>query len=84
LDCSGGTKIEKRTGEGARTFVIEKKTPIIEILRRWPEARRVFASHGMACVGCMGASTETVESGAKMHGIDVDRLLRELNAACGK
>lgn len=64
--------------------MIEKKTPIIEVLRRWPEARRVFAIHGMGCVGCMGASAETVESGAKMHGIDVDSLLRELNAACAK
>jgi len=59
--------------------VVTKGTPIIEVLRSIPQAREIFARHGMGCIGCMGSATETVESGAKMHGINVDALLKELN-----
>ncbi len=60
--------------------MIEKNTPIMEILRLNPRAREIFARHGMGCIGCLASTTETLENGAKMHGINVDALLRELNA----
>ncbi len=52
---------------------------MMEALQADPRAREVFAAHGMGCIGCMGVSMETVEEGAKMHGIDPDIVLRELN-----
>lgn len=61
--------------------MITKKTAIIEVLRSHPLARDIFAKHGMGCIGCMGATTETIENGAKMHDIDLDALLKELNEA---
>ncbi|WP_371370942.1 DUF1858 domain-containing protein [Sporomusa aerivorans] len=60
--------------------MFNKSTPIIEALRAHPEARKVFAKHGMGCIGCMGSLTETIENGARMHDIDVEALLTELNA----
>ncbi len=60
--------------------MVNKSTPIIEALRSHPEARRIFAKHGMGCIGCMGSLTETIENGAKMHDIDIEALLAELNA----
>ncbi len=62
-------------------MVITKSTAIMEILRLNPRAREILASHGMGCIGCLASSTETVENGAKMHGIDLGILLRELNDA---
>lgn len=56
-----------------------KDTPIIEVLRRLPAAREVFARHGMSCIGCMGAASETVAGGARVHDVDADKLLAELN-----
>jgi len=32
----------------------------------------------------MGALFETVEQGAQMHGVDVDKLLKELNEQAEK
>jgi len=61
--------------------LITKDTPIMEILRLNPRAREIFARHGMGCIGCLASSTETLENGAKMHNINVDTLLVELNAA---
>ncbi|WP_054258426.1 DUF1858 domain-containing protein [Propionispora sp. 2/2-37] len=56
-----------------------KNTPIIEALRSHPMAREIFALHGMGCIGCMGSNQETIGNGAKMHNIDVEALLKELN-----
>ena len=33
----------------------------------------------MGCIGCMGVSMESVEDGAKMHGIDPSAVVAELN-----
>ena len=59
--------------------MITRDTLIIEVLRRNPEAREVFARHGMGCIGCMGAAEETVAGGARMHAVDVEKLLRDLD-----
>lgn len=56
-----------------------KDTMIIDVLRTHPQARAIFAAHGMGCIGCMGSEAETIENGARMHGIDVQALLAELN-----
>jgi hybrid cluster-associated redox disulfide protein len=60
--------------------MIDKNTPIIEVLRAYPEARNIFVKHGMGCIGCMGAVSESIENGAKMHDIDINSLLKELQA----
>ncbi len=60
--------------------MITRTTTIIEVLRSHPLARDVFTKHGMGCIGCMGATTETIENGAKMHDINVEALLKDLNA----
>jgi len=52
---------------------------MMEALQADPRAREVFAAHGMGCVGCMGVSMESIEDGAKMHGIDPEVVLSELN-----
>ena len=51
----------------------------MEALQADPRARDVFAAHGMGCVGCMGVGLESVENGAKMHGVDPETVVEELN-----
>lgn len=52
---------------------------IMEALQADPRAREVFTAYGMGCTGCMGVSMESIEDGAKMHGIDPEVILAELN-----
>ena len=52
---------------------------IIEVLQADPRTRDVFVAFGMGCIGCMGVSMESIEDGAKMHGIAVETVLAELN-----
>ncbi|RLJ03277.1 MAG: disulfide oxidoreductase [Candidatus Aenigmatarchaeota archaeon] len=60
---------------------IKKDMSIGEIVARWPETVEVFFRNGLHCVGCHIASFETLEDGARAHGIDLKKLLKELNEA---
>ncbi|HOG45712.1 MAG TPA: DUF1858 domain-containing protein [Anaerolineae bacterium] len=41
----------------------------------------VFLAHGLMCFGCAVARFENIEQGAIAHGIDVEALVKDLNAA---
>lgn len=51
----------------------------MEALQADPRVRDVFVAYGMGCVGCMGVSMESIEDGARMHGLDPDAVVAELN-----
>lgn len=57
---------------------ITKDTSIFDALQSHAKAKDVFAEFGMECLGCMGVG-ESIESGARMHGVDVDLLVKRLN-----
>lgn len=58
--------------------MITKDSMIIDVIREFPEATKVFERFDMGCVGCMGMASETIEDGAKMHRIPIEKLLSEL------
>lgn len=44
----------------------------------------IMLDHGMHCIGCCGASFESLEQGCKAHGMDdekIDKLVEDLNKA---
>lgn len=53
---------------------------IMEIIEKNPNAVSVFQKHGLGCIGCMAAHYETVEEGARAHGLDIEKLMSDLNA----
>ena len=59
---------------------ITENTTIFEAIQLNPKAGDILMSHGMHCLGCAIAHGETIEEAAMVHGIDVDELLKELNA----
>ncbi|QCX32807.1 DUF1858 domain-containing protein [Caloramator sp. E03] len=64
--------------------MITKDMPITDIVSKYPETVEVFASYGMGCIGCMAARFENLEQGAMAHGIDVNKLVEDLNAKIKK
>jgi hybrid cluster-associated redox disulfide protein len=62
-------------------MTISKEMPIRQIVQTYPQTVRVFLSHGLMCIGCAAARFENLEQGAMAHGIDVEELLKDLNAA---
>lgn len=64
--------------------IITKDMTLGEVARNYPETVEVFLKHGLPCAMCHVAFVETIEEGAKGHGIKLDLLLKELNKAIKK
>lgn len=58
---------------------ITKEMSIEEAITVHPKVVEVFNKYHMGCFTCMGATAESIESGAQMHGIDVNQLVTDLN-----
>ncbi len=52
---------------------------IMEVLRMDPGVAPIFMKHGLHCLGCPGATMESIHDAGLVHGIDVDVLVSELN-----
>ncbi len=59
---------------------ITKEMAIGEIVQAYPQTVGVFFAHGLMCIGCAAARFENLEQGAIAHGIDIEALLKDLNA----
>lgn len=60
---------------------ITRDMPIGDVVQNYPQTIEVFLKHGLMCFGCAIARFENVEQGAAAHGIDVEALMQDLNAA---
>ena len=63
---------------------ITGKMKLREVIEKYPETFRVFHEYGIHCIGCAMAAFETVEAGAKAHGIDAKKFVADLNKAVKK
>ena len=58
---------------------ITKDKTFAELIQADKGAAEKLADRGLFCGGCPMAQFETIENGAKAHGVDVDELIKELN-----
>ncbi|EKE04173.1 MAG: hypothetical protein ACD_20C00098G0001 [uncultured bacterium] len=63
---------------------VTKDMSIIDIVQNYPESIEVFAKNGLGCIGCAAARYENLEAGAKVHGIDPDQLVADINEVIEK
>ena len=59
---------------------VTKEMNILEIVQKFPESIEVFQKYGLGCVGCAAARFENLEAGARVHGFDPDKMVKEINA----
>jgi hybrid cluster-associated redox disulfide protein len=60
---------------------ITKEMTIGEIIKKYPNAIFVFMNYGLHCVGCPLAQNDTLEGAARLHHLDLEKLLEDLNKA---
>jgi hybrid cluster-associated redox disulfide protein len=63
---------------------IRRDTPIGELVMNYPSAVAVLFERGFHCIGCSLSAYETLEEGARVHGMDdagIDALVEELRKA---
>ncbi len=62
---------------------IQKTMTFGELVRNFPESAPILAEYGMHCIGCHIGISETIEEGARAHGLsddDIRNLMTRLNA----
>lgn len=52
---------------------------IADVLRLDKGTVPIFLNSGMHCLGCPSSSGESIEDACAVHGIDPDKLIKELN-----
>lgn len=61
---------------------INKDMTFGELLQNYPKAGPILMGYGLHCVGCHIGVTETIEQGARAHGIseeNIEKMITELN-----
>ena len=54
---------------------------ISEVVKKYPKTTFVFMDYGLHCIGCPAAPNETIEEAVKLHRIDLQKILSDLNEA---
>jgi len=60
---------------------ITKDMALGEVIGKHPETIEIFLKYGLHCIGCGMAAMESIDDGAKAHGINVEDLIKDLNKA---
>ena len=59
---------------------VTKEMNIMDIVQAYPQSIEVFQRYGLGCIGCAAARFENLEAGAKVHGVDPEEMVAEINA----
>ena len=81
------TSLKKAKSAKTGKELITKGMNINEIVSNHPSTIEVFFKHGFYCVGCQAAAFESLEQGAKAHGMSdeiIDQMVKEMNEAAQK
>jgi len=72
---------QKKEEKPAKEGPITRDMNIVEMVQKHPETTGVLMKYGFHCLGCVAAQFETIGQGAEAHGIDVAKLIGDLNKA---
>ena len=75
-----GGKCLAKNANICRNMTINKNITIGELLEMDPDKSEILLAAGMHCLGCPASQGETLEEACEVHGIDVDELVKQLNA----
>ena len=61
-------------------FQVTKESKIGEILMQDRGIAAILMQSGMHCVGCPSSAGETLAEAGMVHGMDVEKLVKDINA----
>lgn len=63
---------------------VTKDTNLGEVVHSYPQAAHIMLEYGLHCVGCHFNAYDSVEMGAKIHGMtdsEVEEMIDRINAS---
>jgi len=67
--------------------MITKDMLLGDVVARYPQAAEVMLEYGLHCVGCFANAYDTVEVGAKVHGMsdeEIEKMVHDVNQEINK
>jgi hybrid cluster-associated redox disulfide protein len=64
--------------------IITKDMNLADVIFKYPVIALVLLDHGLHCVGCIANAFDSIEGGAKIHGMsdeEIDDMVIKLNEA---
>jgi hybrid cluster-associated redox disulfide protein len=61
---------------------INKKMKVSDVVNEYPDIIPLLMGYGLHCVGCHYSDIDTLESGAKLHGMsdeDIEMMVNDCN-----
>ena len=61
---------------------IKKDMLLMEVVEKHPESAAILMRYGLHCVGCHFSDIDTLEAGAKLHGMDnetIEMMVNDIN-----
>jgi len=59
--------------------LITKDMLLFKVIKKYPKTLVILAKYNLGCIGCWAAKSETLEQGLKAHGLNVNKIVKELN-----
>lgn len=59
--------------------MISKDMIVFDVLEKYPKLENVFKNNGIRCFGWGGALYMSIERAARMYGVNLENLLKDLN-----
>lgn len=59
-------------------MLIKKDSKINEIIKSYPHTIDLFRELNMSCSSCFAVNFDTLENGALMHGMEVNKLIYQV------
>lgn len=59
--------------------ILTKESNLAEAVYKYPQIAEVLMDFGLHCVGCFASAYDTIEAGAKIHGLS-DKDIKEMIA----
>ncbi|NMB69842.1 DUF1858 domain-containing protein [candidate division WWE3 bacterium] len=68
--------MEKKTNKKSKKELVNitKDMNLGEVVYKYPESAEVLTDYGLHCVGCFANAFDTIEAGAKIHGMSDDEI----------
>ena len=66
--------------------VVDKDMIIADVIKKYPAAAEVMASYGLTCIGCHSNPYESIEAGARVHGMsdgEIEEMIKDINEIVG-
>lgn len=65
-------------------MTVTRDTNLGDLAKSYPQAAAIMLDYGLHCVGCFANAYDTIETGARIHGMtetEVEEMIERLNGA---